>query len=685
MSTFLLAALLATSNAQGLAEPQLAARCGSELDWAQDWSEAASRAEDLGLHVLVVVNAFPGFDLPDLTRSTTFMDEDILALIRARLVPLRFEPGMQAPFCDPSVYGLGPTTFGSSLLLVDEDGAVLADTPISGPSANLPWLWQSLARHPEPHEATIPAAPLDAALLYIERGELELAEEQLERFRGSKRGPERARAQRLWARLFRLRGEGPLALRALAKALEAAPEQAGPIACEQAVVLSLESRPSEAKDILLAALSSESGAYLPRALYLLSTIEPLLSDASSARVLRERLVEEYPESRWAWLAAVASQLEDQFGAVGLPLALGWKPAEVLEVLSDPQPKVLPARSTKRAVREALAWLLEHQREDGSWPSPKQLLRHPSYSLDPFTAAVDALAVRALLQRGRASRSAAERGLAFLIAADLRRRAEPEPVLYMDLTAWACWAQLELVADALDAHLGDAPELRAFAGRLIGDLRARQRANGGWSYFVSGTVSDGASADGDQLEQSISFITAAVLQALVRAREAGLDVPDELIEDAIACLGAMRDEAGLFAYMLYHPGGYTYGRSAPGAAGRSPACELALHNAERSDDERLLGALELFGEHSGALSAELGKALMHAGPDGQGCHYLFYDYLMASRTIACLPGRQVRKQRALTLELVLAARLEDGSFQDTPLNGRVYSTAVALLTLNALGH
>ena len=147
---------------------------------------------------------------------------------------------------------------------------------------------------------------------------------------------------------------------------------------------------------------------------------------------------------------------------------------------------------------------------------------------------------------------------------------------------------------------------------------------------------------------------------------------------------MRAETGLFAYMLYHPSGLAQHQSPPASAGRGPACELALFVGARSNRERLFKAQELFEEHSPRLSAELGKALMHAGPDGQGSHYLFFDYLMASRSLAKLPKPKTRRARALLLELILAARLEDGSFLDTPVNGRVYGTAAALLSLHALG-
>ena len=43
-----------------------------------------------------------------------------------------------------------------------------------------------------------------------------------------------------------------------------------------------------------------------------------------------------------------------------------------------------------------------------------------------------------------------------------------------------------------------------------------------------------------------------------------------------------------------------------------------------------------------------------------------------------------EQRVRLTELVLDCRQEDGSFLDTPINGRAYGTAMALMALDALG-
>ena len=75
----------------------LAARCGSELDWAPTWDAAAQRARDAKKPVLVLVWAYPGFEITDSARMSTFMDEDVVALVRERFASLGVQPVGSTP------------------------------------------------------------------------------------------------------------------------------------------------------------------------------------------------------------------------------------------------------------------------------------------------------------------------------------------------------------------------------------------------------------------------------------------------------------------------------------------------------------------------------------------------------------------------------------------------------------
>lgn len=659
---------------------ELAARCGSELDWAADWAEASRRAKAEGRHVLAVVRSYPGFDIPDATRTSTFMDEDLVALLRAEVVPLRLESGMDSPMKDAAIYGMGPNTFGTALLLCDASGKVLADTSHYRPAAALRWMWTELERHPRPGKRVDPADPYEAALARARRGEAAAVLEELRALAPGLEGVERGRAALVLARTAMLLHEGQIALWCLEAAEKGDPALSAEVGCLRALALIASGDTAGARKALGPALEDPEDADFPRALFLKSSLDQLEGSVADARPDRERLVDEFPESRWAWLAAAFLENESflELSATKKP-RLAWPDEAILALVAEPLPAPVGVEASAQARLQGLTWLAAARSQEGGWPSLDELGLAEGDVPGLITCAVDALAARALLAEGDEHRAGAAGALAHLLDVDRRRRERNDPPLYMDYTGWAAWAQLELVAEALEAKVGDADDLRAFGSRLVGDLEDRVRKNGGWSYYLSGDA-EGANA----VEQSISFTTAAVVIGLHRARAAGVEVPPALIDGALDCLEAMRSESGLFAYMLHHPSGAAQHGAPVGAAGRGPACELALFLGGRSSVDRLGHSIDLFTQHAGGLSGEVGKALMHAGEGGVGCHYPFFDYLMAARAAQHLPESRRRPFGLMLEELVLQARLEDGSFQDTPLLGRAFGTAAALETLRLLG-
>lgn len=105
-----------------------ASKCGSEVAWAANWEDAAQRGKSENKLVLVAFQNYPGFEVGDLPSLGPFMDERIIAVTNARFVPLRFRLGMDAPFVQHEVYGIGPAAFGVALLLAHHDGSIVAET-----------------------------------------------------------------------------------------------------------------------------------------------------------------------------------------------------------------------------------------------------------------------------------------------------------------------------------------------------------------------------------------------------------------------------------------------------------------------------------------------------------------------------------------------------------------------------
>ncbi|NOT31070.1 MAG: hypothetical protein HOP15_11535, partial [Planctomycetes bacterium] len=351
----------------------------------------------------------------------------------------------------------------------------------------------------------------------------------------------------------------------------------------------------------------------------------------------------------------------------------------------PAPPARPSKTkANSAIAGALGWLGAERRADGSWIDPSELEGGQS-ARNSISVAVDVLAARALLAH-RAHRPVdlgRETNLA-LAAASASLAVRNSAPTYMTYEVWSDALALELVVDLLEAGAGPADkgaELRALGSALAEALAARQRTNGGWSYFQAATLEEGAT----KLEQSISFVTATVVLALTRALDAGVEFDEEMLEHGLDALEATRSEAGVFAYMLWSFQTRAPDEGKPAeAAGRAPLCELALLRGGRSDVQRMHAAVEQFFEHSAALAREAGKALMHSGPEGQGCHYVLYDFASAARAIAALPAAEQKPYRARLLALLDATRRTDGAFFDTPVLGPASGTALALLAFAELG-
>jgi hypothetical protein len=281
------------------------------------------------------------------------------------------------------------------------------------------------------------------------------------------------------------------------------------------------------------------------------------------------------------------------------------------------------------------------------------------------------------------RAAAERVLGAVHAFGLPAAAESDqPAVYMDYDVWAYAHALRFLCAAVGAGIAALDEERPAMDALAGALAAKQKDGGGWSYYLAHSVAGSSRPSG----ASISFTTAAVVLALQEARALGAAVTGEVVDSGLACLEAMRGANGCFVYIQEQESDARQagGTSPVEGAGRGPACALPLFAAGRIELGDLAAHVRTFAEHVGVLAREQGKAMMHAGPQAQGSHYLFFDYAMAAEAWSRLERRDRAKTREAILEPILAARCADGSFVDNPLLGRDLGTAFALLAFVELG-
>lgn len=342
------------------------------------------------------------------------------------------------------------------------------------------------------------------------------------------------------------------------------------------------------------------------------------TDRTGAQAVWEELLKKHPESPWAWKAA--ANLLGTGAFVNGNERLTRPPAELVAAFAQ-QP---------RGEGDAAAYLVKTQREDGTWPAPLEIL-YPSPHL---VVAATALCGRSLIGHDA---KAVERALRYVRAHDIGPSGDGE----FDYTIWAQICVLDFYA---------ACGLPKDCEEIARSMADRQERNGGWSYSsaVSGT----------------SFVTAAAILALRAARDAGSKIDPEMIRRAEACVKSMRGKDGLYAYCVGTPA------TVEGAL-RTPLCEYAIGGD-------LDSAFAIYLKHRRAFSKESGKSLLHTGPEGQGCHYLGFDYAMAALAV----GKREEVRKALR-EDVLAAQRGDGSILHSPMMGAPVGTALGLLALDRL--
>lgn len=650
---------------------ELAARCGSELEWAQDWDDAAARARREDRLVLVYVRDQRGFAISDAAMIGPFMDEDVVAWVRERCVPLKFDRHADdAPFEDPAVFGLGPLTFGLAVLLTTPSGEVVAQTCLPTTEGVAALLDQTFAKQAAPSDVRdgSDAAALERARAAFERCELDRALAESQRI-------DDAEAHVLRARIHRARMQGTDALRELDAAREAGAESAR-IAVLRAEVLL---RGGDAVAARGAAQSALEGAASPpaslaaHAHYVAGAAAYVARDPAAGTRHWTELVRDFPTERWAWLAAgVSTSTIARLG--GLP-QFSWPREDVRRALRRVDDEPLSASAARQAMDDAIAYLIRVQRDDGSWLCGGEVDGIGARASD-LTLGVTAIAARAcLLDDSPVAKAAVDRVLAWLRAQRELEIADTTAPLFKDYGGWSAAYRLAFAAECIADGRMNADD--PFPRGMIEELASRQKPGGGWHYYVSGDATGAASGG------STSFITAAAVLALVRAREVGVDVPNAVLDKALDALDRMRNDNGSYEYWIDMGGPRQHAARRDGSYGRGPICALARFKGGRSSLAELERAVDDFVDHRRILEAQRGKSLMHAGPDGEGCHYVLFDFAGAAAAVAELDAEERDRVREVLLDSILAMRTEDGAFLDFAMIGADYGAGMARIALGAL--
>ncbi len=291
--------------------------------------------------------------------------------------------------------------------------------------------------------------------------------------------------------------------------------------------------------------------------------------------------------------------------------------------------------TRLAVQRGLAYLAENQAEDGSFGGT-QFSKH---------VGITALACLAFMADGHLPGRGeygpnVQRGLDFIL-----NHATESGLLAAETSHGPMYGHgfATLFLGEVYGMTGD-DRLRESLQKAVRLIVTTQNPEGGWRYQPR------------PFDADIS-VTICQVMALRSARNAGLSVPKETIDRAIAYVRQCQNPAdGGFKYML-NSGGSAFPRSAAGVA--------ALYYAGVYEDDAL----------------DKGLAYMERGTDNitfrAGGHY-FYGHYYAAQAMFLAGGDHWRRWYPQVREQLIAHQLPDGSWNSG--HGGAYGTSMSLLIL-----
>ncbi len=357
------------------------------------------------------------------------------------------------------------------------------------------------------------------------------------------------------------------------------------------------------------------------------------------------------------------------------------------------PVIHSATEIETAIDRGVAFLLKDQNQNGSWGSPHNTKGLNIYAPNPiathqaFRAAVTAMSVSALIESGHpdkspSAREALQRGEDWLMGELPKvRRATADAMYNVWTHSYGIQALVRMHQRALAADKPEKNEgIEDLIHQQIDRLQRYESVDGGWGYydFRAGTKRPASS--------SISFTTATALVALYEARKIGIDVPDKLVERAIASIERQRKNDNSYLYGEYLKMRPLYGINRPGGSlGRSQACNIALRywGDKTVTDEVLVTWLERLRDRNGWLSIGRKRPVPHESWFAVAGYFFYYGHYYASLCVEDLPPEKSTALKNDLAHIMLALQERDGDWWDFPLYNyhRQYGTAFAIMTLS----
>lgn len=367
---------------------------------------------------------------------------------------------------------------------------------------------------------------------------------------------------------------------------------------------------------------------------------------------------------------------------------GAMPENPAEVSPCPKPATpVDPQTLETAITRGIDFLLVRQNKDGSWGSARNTKDLNVYAPVPgahqaFRTAVTSMCIVALLESAGARADAAEaveRGETWLVNNLPKLRRADGTAIYNNWGhAYAIHALVHLLAmkpeDQARRH-----QLTTLLESQIDMLERYECIDGGWCYYdlEVRTKRPGGS--------SISFVSATVLVALHEAQEAGVEIPERMVQRAVASIQRQRkpDFSYLYGEYLKYAPMREINRPA-GSLGRSQACNVALRlwGDSQVTDRIICAWLNRLFARNGWLDVGRKRPVPHESFARVAGYFFYYGHYYAARCLEQLPPDQRSGYQDHLAQVLLHLQEKDGSWWDFPLYDyhQQYGTAFALMSL-----
>jgi hypothetical protein len=339
-----------------------------------------------------------------------------------------------------------------------------------------------------------------------------------------------------------------------------------------------------------------------------------------------------------------------------------------------------------AIASGRDYLCRTQNRDGSWGSPRWT---GGVDRDPvpgaflsFGTATTALCLEALLAAADspAIEHARARGEQFLVE-NLPKLRRPDP--YNLPNIWGHAYGIQVLAELAQREPAGSDRRRRFE-QLIGDqikaLEHFETVTGGWFYYASGLQRPEA--------PSASFVNAAVLIALDRARPLGIRMDERVEARAIRAIADQRNPDSSYLYSFSSPLDQAAAKAPinrpAGSLGRSQACNLALRlwGDRRITDSVLKEWLDRLVNRNGWLDMGRKRPIPHESFAQVAGYFFYFGHYYGALCMGQLPANERSHYQNQLGQILVRLQEDDGSWFDYPLYSyhKAYGTAFALLAL-----